>query len=196
MFDPYENIIVVDIDGVLLNFLQPLHFWLTEEKGYIFEKADENYDISDRYNIDPKYMKSFMFEFFQTPYFKKLPPYKDAVKWVRKLHEEHGYVFHCISAVPNIDSIKYLRRENLETLFGKTVFQKIIHCDIAQNKKKILEKYKDSDCYWIEDNPQNLNYGLDVGMKGLLMNNFYNKNVITRDYTRVQNWQEIYDLII
>ena len=58
-----------------------------------------------------------------------LPPLRDAMYYVKRLHEEYGYVFHCITSLSKDENAQELRRMNLKKLFGNTAFEKFIFLD-------------------------------------------------------------------
>lgn len=191
----FDNVILVDFDGVCGYWEHSFDMWMLMNDYKI--KTRGEYEIENRYhNVTPE-QSSFLTKMFnESAALGKLPPYKDAMKYIKKLHEEHGYVFHCISAVPNDPNIYDLRMKNIENLFGKTAFERVILCGESKNKKKHLEFYKDSGCYWIEDVPENAEYGLLYGLEPILMEHSYNKNY-ENPYMlkKVGNWKEIYEII-
>ena len=75
--------------------------------------------------------------------------------YVKRLHEEHGYVFHCITSLSKDENAQELRRMNLKKLFGKTAFDKFIFLDTGADKDEALLPYKDSGLWWIEDKIDN-----------------------------------------
>lgn len=190
----FDNVILVDYDGVCGYWEHSFDLWM-RFNGYTAKKEGE-YDIHTRYDITEKDSHFLIKMFNESAYIGKLPPYKDAMKYIKKLHEEHGYVFHCISAVPDDPYVFDLRKSNIENLFGKTAFERIVLCNTSKEKKNHLKFYKDSGCYWIEDVPENAEYGLLFGLEPILMEHNYNKNY-ENPYMikKVKNWKEIHDLI-
>lgn len=191
----YDNVIVTDYDGVCAFWEHGFHMWMVDN-GYE-EKTKGFYDIEDKYGLSAETAGALVQSFNESSALRRLPPIKDAIKYIRKLHEEHGYVFHCISAIPNTQDMYEARMENIHNLFGKTAFERLVLCGSSKNKKELLKKYKDTECFWIEDVGENLDYGLEYGMRCLLMDRHYNKDHITsapHSY-RVNNWREIYSHI-
>ena len=66
-----------------------------------------------------------------------LPPLRDAIHYVRKLHEEHGYVFHVCTSLHKDKNAQKLRIMNLEKLFGETVFEKYIILGCGDDKDEL-----------------------------------------------------------
>ena len=46
--------------------------------------------------------------------------------------------------------------------------------DTGADKDEALEQYRNSDCYWIEDKPQNADLGLAIGLNSLLIAHGFN----------------------
>jgi hypothetical protein len=114
--------------------------------------------------------------------------------YVKRLHEEHGYVFHCITSLSLDVNAGRLREMNLRKLFGKTAFERIICLGTGADKHAALSEYKNSDCYWIEDKPENADVGHALGLKSILVEHGHNMNHEC-EYPIVKNWREIYEII-
>lgn len=190
----YDNVIVTDADGVLLYWEHGFHMWMLAN-GYKIQKMG-CYDIEDMYDISAEKAMMLTQAFNESAALKRLPPVKDSIKYIRKLHEEHGYVFHCISAIPNTQDMYEARMENIQNLFGKTAFERLILCGSSNNKKELLKEYKDTNCFWLEDLTKNAEYGLEYNMRCILINHHYNENdTVDPRIKRVDNWKQIYSLI-
>jgi 5'(3')-deoxyribonucleotidase len=193
---PYDNVIVTDYDGVAGFWEHGFHMSMVS-KGYKIAKPGF-YKVEDKYGISIDEANYLVNAFNESAALRRLPPVKDAIKYIRKLHEEHGYVFHCITAIPNTREMYEARLENIENLFGKTAFERIILCGNSYNKKELLREYEGTGCFWIEDLPKNLEYGIKYGMRGLLMNRHYNSDYSTQMplSARVNDWKEIYSHVM
>ena len=112
-----EKIILTDCDGVLLDWCVAFNQWMTF-KGYVLKNSME-YDVVNKYQITEPEKRKLTSEFNSSAWMGYLTPYKDAVKYVKKLHEEHGYVFHVITSLSNDKFAQKLRISNLENIFGK-----------------------------------------------------------------------------
>jgi hypothetical protein len=80
-------------------------------------------------------------------------------------------------------------------LFGDTAFEKYVYLDTGADKDEELAFYKDSGCYWVEDKPENAEEGLKQGLNSILMNHTHNAEY-EGEAIRVNNWKEIYQLIV
>jgi hypothetical protein len=189
----YDNVIVTDADGCTMYWEHGFHMSMVS-KGYR-ETKNGFYNIEDKYGISKEEGDALADAFNESAAMRRLPPFKDAIKYIRKLHEDHGYVFHCLSAIPNTRDMYDSRMENIENLFGKTAFERLTLCGHSSNKQEILKEYEGTGCYWIEDLHANLRYGVDLGMRGILVDHHYNQHTEDFPYTRVTNWKQIYELI-
>jgi uncharacterized HAD superfamily protein len=71
----------------------------------------------------------------------------------------------------------------------------------SKAKKPILEEYKDSRLYWVEDKVSNAIMGHELGLRSILVNHTYNLNYEENplnkpQYLRVNNWKQIYDIVV
>jgi hypothetical protein len=124
-----------------------------------------------------------------------LPALRDAMYYVKRLHEEHGFRFHCITSLSLDPNAYKLREMNLNKLFGSTVFERIVCLDTGADKVEALEEYEGTGCYWIEDKISNAEAGYDAGLKCLLVEHGHNMHHYHKGISTVKNWKEIYQLI-
>ena len=187
-------IILTDCDGVLLNWAQSYHWWM-HRKGYRPKNSAE-YAMDRCYGIPRDESQELCKTFCESAAMGFLPPLRDSVKYVRKLHEEHGVVFHCITSMSNDPWAKKLREQNLDRLFGEGVFERVVCLGCGDDKDEALERYRDSDFMWIEDKPANANLGAKMGLNSFLLDHIYNRNDdLEKGVTRVNNWKEIYEYV-
>ena len=186
-----EKVILVDCDGVLCDWEFAFDRWMAKH-GYEI-KVQGEYKMDVRYDIPKKEAKRLIRMFNESAWIRKLPPLRDAIKYVKKLHSDHGYVFHCITSLSDDEYAQHLRTKNLRELFGDTVFDKYVYLDTGADKDAALEPYRDSECYWVEDKPENAEIGKLMGLNALLMAHEHNKDEY--NVRRVQNWKAIYEII-
>lgn len=189
-----NKIILTDADGVLLDWEYAFDVWMTQHG---FNKRDAmKYNIGARYGIDNDQGRRLIKIFNESAHMGFLPPLRDAMYYVKRLHEEHGYVFHCITSLTKDENACELRRLNLKKLFGKTAFERFVFLDTGADKDEALEEYRDSGLYWIEDKIVNCQVGNKLGLKSLLVEHGHNMNYVDNNIPRVKNWKEIYQIIV
>ncbi len=189
-----NKIILVDADGVLLNWEWAFDIWVQEHGHKRVEQGNRLYDIGERYNIDREQGKKLIKLFNESASIGFLPPLRDAIHYVKKLHEEHGYVFHCITSLSKNRNAQKLREMNLDKLFGRTVFEQVVCLATGADKDQALEPYRDSGLFWIEDKVENAQVGANMGLKSIIMEHGFNMNY-SGPIPLVKNWAQIYDII-
>lgn len=168
---------------------------MTEQGFKRKEGAELKYNISKQYNLDSEIGKKLIRQFNESAEIAFLPPLRDAIKYVKKLHEEHGYIFHCITSLSLNKNSQKLRKMNLEKLFGETVFDEIVFLDTGADKDAALEKYRGSGLFWIEDKWTNCITGTNLGLNSLLMTHGHNLEFDHKSVRKVDNWKNIYEII-
>jgi FMN phosphatase YigB (HAD superfamily) len=189
-----KKLILVDADGVLLDWEFAFSVWM-EEHGFVKRDGHQfEYDIGTRYGIDWEQGKKLIKMFNESAAIGFLPPLRDAMYYVKRLHEEHGYVFHCITSLSIDVNAQRLREMNLRKLFGKTAFESVLCLATGAAKNSALAPYRDSGLWWIEDKPENADLGHSLGLRSMLMEHGHNMHHEC-PYPVVRNWREIYDII-
>lgn len=187
-----DKVILTDVDGVLFDWGYAFHQWMLRH-GYEFNEGTESeYNISKRYRTSNAKRNIRMFN--ESAQIRKLPPFRDAIKYVKKLHQDHGYVFHVITSLSTDAYSQHLRTKNLREMFGNSVFERYVYLDTGADKDEVLEQYRDTGAYWIEDKPENVDAGIDVGLNGILMAHDHNQDYVG-DALYVNSWKEIYEKI-
>src|SRR5210317_2125721 len=162
-----NKVILTDCDGVLLDWEYAFHNWMSRHGYSITEK--NSYKMNVTYGIDKKESNRLIRMFNESAWIRKIPPLRDAMKYIKKLHEEHGYVFHAITSLSNDQYAQYLRCKNLTELFGKTAFERYVYLDTGADKDEILKEYEGTGCYWIEDKIENATVGKNLGLNSHLI---------------------------
>ena len=188
-----DKIIVVDCDGVLLDWEHSFKLWM-KEKGYEV-KNDVEYSMAKSYEMEKPEMKKLIRHFNESATMCCLPPLRDAVKYVRKIHEELGYVFHCVPSMTLDRHANKLREQNLSNLFGETAFEKIQCLDTGADKDDALLPYLDSGCIWVEDKIKNAELGDRLGMSAVLMKHDHQNDYTNDAIPAVESWKEIYEML-
>jgi len=188
-----DKLILVDADGVLLDWKYSFYKFMNENGYTVIEES--KYDIAHTFGITKVEAKKLVRQFNESARIGFLPGLRDAIKYVKKLHSE-GYVFHCITSLSTDYYAGKLREQNLERLFGKDVFERLVCLDCGADKDDGLLPYKDSGCIWVEDKPLNAECGLNMGLRSILIEHDFNKDYENNNLVKVKNWKEIYESIV
>lgn len=191
MHKDYEKVILTDVDGVLLNWGYAFKVWM-EQKGYNVKDPDV-YNVDKIFDMNRAESKKMVRHFNESAAIGFLPPLRDAIHYVRKLHEEHGYVFHAITSLSLDPHAARLREENLKKLFGETAFAKVLCLDTGADKDDALIPYADSGAVWIEDKVENAEVGDKFGLDSILIEHAYNMD--NTDFPLMKNWKEVYEYL-
>jgi|TARA_B100001094_G_C17938271_1_gene674218 FMN phosphatase YigB (HAD superfamily) len=190
-----DKIILTDCDGVVLDWEEGFSVWMEHHGHNTVEGYQYMYNIGDRYGVSKEQGSQMVKVFNESAAIGFLPPLRDAQYFVKKLHEQHQYKFIAITSLSLDPYAKELRERNLNKLFGDA-FIDVVCLDTGADKDEILVEYgaKYPGNYWIEDKPENLNAGIDVGLNGILIEHGHNMDY-TGNANIVKNWNEIYNLI-
>ena len=184
-----EKVILTDCDGVLVDWLYGFKEFMAE-RGFT-EQDPTGYAIWKRYGfINKEAGEGLVREFNNSAAMAYLTPNLDAVKYVKKLHEECGYVFRVITSM-SLNKYAYKARlKNLHDLFGETVIDELVCLDTGADKDEALKPYKNSGCVWVEDKYKNAQLGLEMGLDAFLIDLPHNRQF---DFdNRVTGWEDIY----
>lgn len=190
-----NKIIVSDCDNVLTNWSDTFVQWAVDDKNLVLkEDHAERFWVKDKFiGLNHGKAHKYVHEFNRTDAIRTLPPLRDAIKYVGQL-ADLGYRFHVITAIEASDEIRERRVENLTNLFGD-VFSEITLVGKWEKKAKFLERYKDTRCWWLEDNVDYAETGHKLGLETVLMSHDYNAHFEHSDIHVAKDWEQIYDLI-
>jgi hypothetical protein len=191
-----KKIILTDIDGVALDWEYAFDVYLQTHGFNKVEGGQFKYNIGKRYGIDAEQGKKLVKIFNESAAIGFLPPLRDAMYYIKRLHEEHGYVFHAITSLSKDENAQALRTMNLKKLFGETAFEKFVYLDTGADKDEALEPYRDTGYYWIEDKTVNCEVGYEMGLKSLLMEHGHSLDYDNPNIPKVKNWKEVYEIIV
>jgi hypothetical protein len=192
MSNTKENkLILADCDGVLLAWEWYFDRWM--HKHGFTKRIHDAYSTCEAYGISEEQGGQLVRMFNETVYAGNLPPLRDALKYVRKLHEEYGCIFHVISSISGEPEIAEARKRNLRNVFGSSVFYKITCLDPSVSKLVVLNEYADSGAIWVEDVVHNYRLGEQLNLHPILITHSYNE--LERCSNRVYNWASIYEIV-
>ena len=189
-----NKMILTDCDGVLLNWEYAFDVWMND-KGYSLVSQTE-YETHLRYDISYERASELIKFFNESASMGFIPPLRDAVQYVRKLHEEYGYTFGVITSLSTNPYAVKLRERNLKKLFGTAI--EFVKClNTGADKGGALAPYKESGMVWIEDKTENAQVGYTLGLRSILMEHSHNMNHVNQNpnIPIVKNWKVIYEIM-
>jgi len=187
-----KKTILVDCDGVVLNWEYAFDIFMEEHGFSKVPDANMHYDMASRYGIEKAQVKKLIRIFNESAAIAYLPALRDAVEVVTKMADE-GWEFIAITSLSTNKYAQRLRKRNLDKLFGKGTFVKVTCLATGADKDEALSRYKDSGLYWVEDKPENALAGLKVGLKPILVEHGFNMH--NKDFPLAKNWKEIYEMV-
>lgn len=188
-----NRILLTDCDGVLLDWEAKFETFATR-LGYKFKDNYANtYSIGEQLGVSHEVSHDLIAKFNASSDFESITPWRDSVNGIARLKAE-GWKIIIITTAGLHPWTYGLRRSNLDRVFGEGAIDELYVLELHSDKGVELEKYKDSGLYWVEDKPSNAELGLKYGLKPLLMNNPHNSSY-TGGLTRVNNWEDIYNII-
>ena len=190
-----DRLILVDSDGVLLDWEYAFNIWMQEHGFEEVPGSKLSYEMSERYGIPKEQVRKLIRLFNESAAIGFLPALRDAMYYVKRLHEEHGYRFHCITSLSTDPNAVRLREMNLAKLFGKSAFERVLCLPTGADKNEALEEYRDTGCYWIEDKPVNAEAGHAVGLRSLVIEHGHNMHYYHEHITLVKNWRDVYQIV-
>ena len=190
-----DRLILVDADGVLLDWEYAFNIWMQEHGFEEVPGSKLSYEMDERYGIPKEQVRKLIRLFNESAAIGFLPALRDAMYYVKRLHEEHGYRFHCITSLSTDPNAVKLREQNLSKLFGKTAFERVVCLPTGADKNEALEEYRDTGCYWIEDKPVNAEAGLAAGLRPLVIEHGHNLHYYHEHITLVKNWRDVYRIV-
>lgn len=187
-----DKLILTDCDGVLLNWEYAFDVWMND-KGY-FLRDRSKYEIYDRYGITKEKAKELIKFFNESASIGFIPPLRDAVQYVRKIHEEYGFIFGVITSLSTNPYAVKLRERNLKKLFGTAI--SFVQClETGSDKDNALIPYANSGLWWIEDKVENAEVGYNLGLESIIIEHEHNMYSDLPFIPVVKKWKEVYEII-
>lgn len=182
--------LLTDLDGTVFEFTAHFERW-AEENGYIFKKGilGQTYMFQDMFD-QPIDVERFVADFFSCDRtFSTFAEFRDCVEPVQRL-KARGWDFVGITACNDRPGMAALRAKNFEQVFGFELHD--IHVTgYVGTKFDALESYEPT--IWVEDNRYYAEMGSELGHRVFLLDHPYNQG--KGDFTRVENWHEIEDIL-
>jgi hypothetical protein len=164
-----------------------------QEHGFTeVEGSKLSYDMAIRYDIPKEQVRRLIKLFNESAAIGFLPALRDSVYYVKRLHEEHGYRFHCITSLSLDPNAQKLREMNLHKIYGATAFERIVCLDTGADKHEALEEYEGTGCWWVEDKPENALAGYQAGLRPILVEHGHNMHYQHNGIEIAKTWKDIF----
>lgn len=188
----------VDADGVLTD----MSAYICEYGEKYFKRKPNNldgYSTAEIFGCSDKDEFRFGLRYFFT-YCKKWPPRENCSEIISKLNDD-GHQLYEITArkfVTMKNPLGWYSRKLFENWLKrhKMSFKEIFYCSESNSPRDKLigcRKYKID--YMIDDKPEVALHLADNGIKVLLFDTRYNKDVAHDNIIRVDNWEDVYKKI-
>lgn len=177
--------ICIDIDGTITDAYYYLELSNKYFKKNIAPEQVTQYSLDKIYEVGEEefddFYKQYKFELHKN---QQIRP--DAKKILDKLAEENNLYF--VSARDR--SMKLLTIDYLQE--NRIPYDALYL--LGSHYK--LEKAKELNCdFFIEDSYDNALYLAENGFKVILLDTYYNRSPLKENMIRVQNWEEVYNII-
>lgn len=175
-----KKLVLIDGDGVVLNWDDPFEWWAKRKYGILKDETAKEYTggVYGRYHLTfanhphLSWME-LVAEFNASDDCANLPPLRDSIRYIKELHECHGYVFQVITAFSLSPYLQRRRIENLKRYFG-TAIAGVEFADLCGDKTHLLKQYEGAGIPWVEDKLSNAEIGMNMGLDAYLMMHSYN----------------------
>jgi len=200
-----NRIILTDVDGVLLEWENHFTKWMLQ-KSYFDEHGNRyyphkllpnkqnEYEMANRFGVSKIEIRALIREFNRSAWMGTQRPMEESQTWVKLLAAE-GWTFIPITSQTSDIPAQQLRKRRLGELFGEHIFTNYHILGTGADKDSALAEFHNTGLYWVEDKPHNAVAGLKYGLKPILIDHPYNRDFEHPDVIRVNNWQEIHQIV-
>ena len=200
-----NRIILTDVDGVLLEWEYHFTKWmlqktLFDERGAryhpyrLLPDKQNTYWMEERFGLTKNEIRICIREFNRSAWMGTQRPMLESQTWVKLLAAE-GWTFIPITSQTSDIPAQELRKRRLGELFGDHVFTNYHILGTGADKDSALAEFHNTGLYWVEDKPANAVAGLKYGLKPILIDHPYNKDLNHDGIIRVNNWQDIHKIL-
>ena len=200
-----NRIILTDVDGVLLEWEHHFTKWmlqktLFDERGAryhphrLLPDKQDTYWMEERFGLTKNEIRIQIREFNRSAWMGTQRPMLGSQTWVKLLAAE-GWTFIPITSQTSDKPAQELRKRRLGELFGEHVFTNYHILGTGADKDSALAEFHNTGLYWVEDKPANAVAGLKYGLKPILIDHPYNKDLNHDGIIRVNNWQDIHKIL-
>lgn len=197
--------IVVDIDGVCLDYVQGFTEWVEEEYGWTInpQSKRDTYNMSSWFHkAEPHHenCRGMQFKHMNTEEFIRLiTEFNNYPRCLKPIEHSQGalaelkaagHTIVALSSFGGSHATQDFRKDYMNVIFPE-VFDEIILLDLGVCKKDELAKL-DAD-YFVEDHKDHAEVGAGLGIFTFLIRTTYNEGA--EDVCHVTSWEEIESVI-
>lgn len=168
--------IILDVDGVLLNWVDPFVKWVEKKYG-MTPNPDfypHIYNVASWYGISYEEGLALVNEFNASgTLLQALPGTKRFIKQLKA----NFWRIHIVTACGKAQ-VEF-RLKNLECVFGKDFIASFSHVEPYESKEKELQKFDGSGYIFIDDHIRHVQTGLNMGLSAILMTTPQNSHLPT-----------------
>lgn len=187
------KLILSDADGCMVDWEGDFKRWM-QSQGHRLKYSD-SYKLHHHFHeLEDQQIDRYVNDFCASDAIADLSPLLDAQEYIEKLYKQHDYRFRVITSIGTDPETIARRERNLNDLFGDAI-ESVICLEAGSPKDLILEPYRGSGLFWIEDRDINAIAGADRGLNSLLISHPYNRNFKYPGVSLVTSWAEIYSII-
>ena len=200
-----NRIILTDVDGVLLEWEHHFTKWMLQKTLFddrgsryhphrLLPDKQDTYWMEERFGLTKNEIRIQIREFNRSAWMGTQRPMLGSQTWVKLLAAE-GWTFIPITSQTSDKPAQELRKRRLGKLFGEHVFTNYHILGTGADKDSALAEFHNTGLYWVEDKPANAVAGLKYGLKPILIDHPYNKDLNHDGIIRVNNWQDIHKIL-
>ena len=200
-----NRIILTDVDGVLLEWEYHFTKWMLQKTLFddrgsryhphrLLPDKQDTYWMEERFGLTKNEIRIQIREFNRSAWMGTQRPMLGSQTWVKLLAAE-GWTFIPITSQTSDKPAQELRKRRLGELFGEHVFTNYHILGTGADKDSALAEFHNTGLYWVEDKPANAVAGLKYGLKPILIDHPYNKDLNHEGIIRVNNWQDIHKIL-
>ena len=200
-----NRIILTDVDGVLLEWEHHFTKWMLQKTLFddrgsryhphrLLPDKQDTYWMEERFGLTKNEIRIQIREFNRSAWMGTQRPMLGSQTWVKLLAAE-GWTFIPITSQTSDKPAQELRKRRLGELFGEHVFTNYHILGTGADKDSALAEFHNTGLYWVEDKPANAVAGLKYGLKPILIDHPYNKDLNHEGIIRVNNWQDIHKIL-
>ena len=200
-----NRIILTDVDGVLLEWEHHFTKWMLQKTLFddrgsryhphrLLPDKQDTYWMEERFGLTKNEIRIQIREFNRSAWMGTQRPMLGSQTWVKLLAAE-GWTVIPITSQTSDKPAQELRKRRLGELFGEHVFTNYHILGTGADKDSALAEFHNTGLYWVEDKPANAVAGLKYGLKPILIDHPYNKDLNHDGIIRVNNWQDIHKIL-